>query len=230
MIRSRLIPTLAVSLGVTATAVALALPRGGEAAEPVHHHGVVTSGASVSADEAAFAAEMRRLWLEHVQWTRLAIVSFAAGSPGLDATLARLLRNQTEIGNAIKPYYGTAAGRKLTALLREHILIAVEVLKAAKAGDTGALAKAQRRWNGNADRLAAFLAAANPKSWPLPAVRAMLGAHLALTTKEAVAHLQGRWVADVRAADEVEHAMLHMSDALSAGIVKQFPQRFAHSS
>ena len=173
---------------------------------------------------------MRRLWLEHVQWTRLAIVSFAAGAPNLDSTMARLLRNQTDIGNAIKPFYGAAAGGKLTALLREHILIAVDVLKAAKSGDGAELAKAQRRWNGNADRLAAFLAAANPKSWPLRPVQAMLRAHLALTTQEAVAHLQGRWAADVRAADAVERAMLHMADALSAGIVKQFPQRFAHSS
>ena len=76
---------------------------------------------------------MRKLWEDHVTWTRLAIVSFAAGLPDLQATEDRLLRNQTDIGNAIKPYYGQAAGNRLTALLREHILGAVALLQAAKA-------------------------------------------------------------------------------------------------
>jgi hypothetical protein len=227
MTRSRLFPALVVTLGIAATAVALALPRGGQAAEPAHHHATTAAHShAATVSEAAFAAEMRRLWFEHVEWTRFAIVAFAADAPNLDVTLHRLLRNQTDIGNAIKPFYGSAAGTKLTALLREHILIAVDILKAAKAGNKTALTKAQQRWNGNADRIASFLAAANPQSWPLAPVRAMLRAHLALTAKEAVAHLQGRWAADVRAADEVEQAMLHMADALSAGIVKQFPQRF----
>jgi hypothetical protein len=226
---SRTIASALAALAVAGAAAALVLARGGEAATPPHHQMHPTS-ATPTAAEAAFSAEMRRLWLEHVQWTRLAIVDFAAGSPALDASLARLLRNQTDIGNAIAPFYGKAAGRKLTALLREHILIAVDVLKAAKAGNTPALNRAQARWNENADRISAFLAAANPKHWPLVPVRSMMRAHLALTTKEAVARLQGRWKADVAAADEVEHAMLHMADALTAGIVAQFPRRFARGA
>jgi hypothetical protein len=230
---SRTVAAVLAASAVAGAATALVLARGGEAATPpafrpvAHsHHQTHPTSAKPTAAEAAFSAEMRRLWFEHVEWTRLAIVDFAAGSPALDASLARLLRNQTDIGNAIAPFYGKAAGRKLTALLREHILIAVEVLKAAKAGDTAALNRAQARWNGNADRISAFLAAANPEHWPLAAVRSMMRAHLALTTKEAVARLQGRWKADVAAADEVEHAMMHMADALTAGVVAQFPRRF----
>jgi hypothetical protein len=169
---------------------------------------------------------MRRLWLEHTQWTRLTIVSFAAGLPDLQPTLARLLRNQTELGAAVAPYYGKAAGRKLTALLREHILVAVDLLKAAKAGNDAAVLREQARWNDNADRIAAFLSAANPKHWPLAALRSMMRAHLALTLKEAATRLQGRWQADIKAADETAHAILHMADALTAGIVAQFPKRF----
>jgi hypothetical protein len=218
-----LLAALALAAAVAVTAV-LGLARGGEAATP--HHATHPTSSQPSAAEAALSAEMRRLWLEHVSWTRLAIVDFASGSPGLNATLARLLRNQTEIGNAIEPFYGQAAGRRLTALLREHILIAVDVLKAAKSGDKAATTRALARWNANGDRISAFLTAANPTSWPAAAVRSMMREHLALTTAEAVARLQGRWAADVRAADAVEHAMLHMADALSSGIVAQFPARF----
>jgi hypothetical protein len=210
---------------LAAIVTALAVSRTGEAGG---HHMQPTSAAPSKA-EAALSAEMRRLWLEHTQWTRLTIVSFAAGLPDLQPTLARLLRNQTELGNAIAPYYGKAAGRQLTALLREHILIAVDLLKAAKSGNATAVQRQQARWNDNGDRIAAFLSSANPKHWPKAAVRSMMRAHLALTLREATARLQGRWQADIKAADDTEHAILHMADALTAGIVAQFPGRFRTS-
>ena len=78
--------------------------------------------------------QMRKLWEDHVTWTRLAIVTFADGSAGFDATATRLLQNQTDIGNAIKPFYGSAAGTRLTSLLHDHITVAVELLQDAKAG------------------------------------------------------------------------------------------------
>jgi hypothetical protein len=79
--------------------------------------------------------DMRKLWEDHVTWTRLYIVSVAAGLPDKDATAQRLLQNQVDIGNPIKPFYGDDAGNKLTALLKEHIMGAVDLLAAAKAGD-----------------------------------------------------------------------------------------------
>ncbi len=85
---------------------------------------------------------MRVLWEDHITWTRLAIISLTTGSPDTEATVGRLLRNQTDIGNAVKPFYGKAAGNALTAKLREHILIAADVIAAAKAGDAG---EARRR-------------------------------------------------------------------------------------
>jgi hypothetical protein len=43
--------------------------------------------------------------------------SFAGSNPDLEATEGRLLRNQVDLGNAIKPFYGQAAGNQLTKLL-----------------------------------------------------------------------------------------------------------------
>jgi hypothetical protein len=179
----------------------------------------------ITPKQVALHDEMRKLWEDHVTWTRLAVISLVADTPDTDATVARLLQNQTDIGDAIKPFYGDAAGEELTRLLREHIVIAADLIAAAKAGDQSALEDAQVRWNANADEIAGFLASANP-FWHLDEMKAMLHEHLTLTTAEAVARLQGDWEADVAAYDEIHRQALGMADMLSTGIMKQFPARF----
>ena len=190
-----------------------------------HAHGVTAQSATPQR-QLAFHDGMRKLWEDHVTWTRLAIISLTTGSPDTEATVGRLLRNQVDIGNAIKPFYGKAAGTQLTKLLRDHILIAADLIAAAKAGDSAKLADQQARWQANARELATFLNRANPHAWKLAAMRAMLREHLRLTTNEAVARLQGNWAADVAAYDQIHLQGLHMADMLSSGIVKQFPRRF----
>jgi hypothetical protein len=185
-----------------------------------------TSTTAVPPKAVALRTSMDKLWEDHITWTRMVIVDFAAGLPDLPNAEARLLRNQVDIGNAIKPYYGRAAGNKLTSLLRQHILEAVPVLQAAKAGDKAKLTAALNAWYANANQIAAFLSKANPHSWPLPMMRAMMRQHLALTTKEAVARLQGNWAADIAAYDQVHGEILQMSAMLSDGIVRQFSARF----
>jgi hypothetical protein len=154
------------------------------------------------------------------------IISLESGTPDTDAIVARLLRNQTDIGNAIERYYGTAAGNELTRQLRAHILIAADVVLAAKAGDETKLADATARWDKNADQIATVLNSVNLYYWPLATLKAEMHKHLKLTTDEAVARLQSKWTADVAAYDKVHQHILHMSDMLSDGIVKQFPSRF----
>jgi hypothetical protein len=117
---------------------------------------------------------MRTLWDDHVVWTRLFIVSTLADLPDAPATTERLLQNQTDIGNAVKPFYGEAAGTKLTGLLREHILIAAEIVKGAKAGETAKVDAAKTKWNTNADEIAVFLSGANPKNWPAAEMKTMM--------------------------------------------------------
>ena len=184
--------------------------------------GVSAQPAASRRGELALKTGMRKLWSEHVLWTRQYIVDAAAGLPSADATSKRLLRNQEDIGNAIVPYYGSAAGAKLTDLLKQHILIAVDVVAAAKAGDNTKLADADKRWHDNAADLATFLSSANP-NWPKQSLLSMLNEHLALTTQEATARLQQRWDDDIAAFDKVFSQAMMMADALSDGIAKQFP-------
>ncbi len=194
--------------------------------------GLVLAGSSGSAvaERGAFHDAMRRLWEDHITWTRLFIVSAAtlpADLPDEAATATRLLANQTDIGDAIKPFYGEAAGDRLTQLLRDHILTAAQLIGAAKAGDSAGVATASEHWYANADQIATFLHDANPRHWPLDDLRTMMKSHLDLTLKEAVDRLHGAYAADVADYDAVHAEILAMADMLSDGIIAQFPAKFA---
>lgn len=208
-----------VALG-SATILSLALGLSWFANQSDAHGGATVQRAS-------FHDAMRGLWEEHVTWTRLFIVSFTSDVPDLDATTARLLRNQADIGNAIRPYYGDAAADQLTALLRTHIVTAAQLLGAARDGDAAGVTAASDAWYANANDIADFLAGANPRHWSSSDLRQMMKEHLDLTLAEAVAQLQHRYGDSIAEYDAVEMEIRHMADTLSDGIVAQFPAKFA---
>jgi hypothetical protein len=168
---------------------------------------------------------MRRLWSDHVAWTRIFLVDAIAGLPEVGRTTERLLANQAEIGDAIRPFYGDEAADELTRLLEEHIALAAQVVAEAKSASQGNLvAGAKARWYVNADQIAGFLAKANP-NWARADLEDMMRAHLDQTLAEAAARLTADWEGDVVAYDAALDHILHMADVLSAGIAEQFPQQ-----
>jgi hypothetical protein len=222
----RLLPGLLALALVTAFAVAV--PRGADAAAPASltaNHAHTTGVAPHTAAEVALHDQMRKLWEDHVTWTRLAIAEFADGFAGFGQTAARLLHNQTDLGNAVKPFYGDAAGERLTALLHNHITIAGEILQAAKAGDTAAFADGKARWYANADDIADFFASANPRFWPQATMRGAMKEHLDQTLSEAAHEPGGDYAAGVADYDQVHQHILALADLLSGGIIGQFPAK-----
>jgi hypothetical protein len=173
-----------------------------------------------------FRMAMRKLWEDHIVWTRIVIMDVAAGLPDTSVAVQRLLQNQVDIGDAVKAFYGDAGGNKLTELLKEHITGAYDVLVAAKAGDNAKLDTANKAWYANANAIAAFLSGANPKNWPVAQMKAHMKDHLDVTLAEAVARLQAKWADDVVAYDKVHFQILIMADMLSSGIIAQFPGKF----
>ena len=167
---------------------------------------------------------MRKLWTDHTVWTRCYIIESLGNSSAAGPAATRLLQNQDDIGNAIKPVYGDPAGTQLTALLKQHILIAVNIIDDVKAGNSTAQASDETLWTRNADQIAAFLANANP-NWPLPALEEAMHMHLSTTKNELVARYTGNYQADVTAYDAVYNHILTMADTLSSGIIKQYPDK-----
>jgi hypothetical protein len=205
------------------TGAALATTGATEAAAPA-----TTAVMQHTADRSLSTAlhrQMRVLWEQHMEWTYATVAAFAGGTANLTTTIDRLLANQADIGEAIKPYYGNKAGNALTKLLTKHITDAVPVLTAAQAGDQAALDSSIAAWKANARQIADFLAAANPH-WSRAEMRTMMATHIDQTVAYAAAQLTGHYARSIRIYGHAEHHMLRMADMLSSGIIAQFPGRF----
>ena len=189
------------------------------AMQTAQHEGSSVSGAT------KLRMDMRKLWTDHVVWTRDYIVAAVGDQPDAQFAANRLMKNQEDIGAAVANFYGKPAGDKLTALLKEHITIAVDIIKFAKAGDKASQQQADAKWHRNGEEIADFLSKANP-NWPRATLVSMMNMHLSTTTDEVVARLTKNWAADVKAFDAVYDHILAMSDALSDGIITQFPAKF----
>ena len=205
---------------LSALAVASITSLSAASAAPGHHRAVHTKSL-------ALHDNMRALWQAHGTWTERAIVDFVGGLPDTDLVVQRLLQNQVDIGNAVKPYYGRKAGNQLTALLKAHINDAVAVLVAAKSGDANATATAKATFYANGNEVASFLHAANPAHWSMHEMKTMMRVHLNQVIALAVDQLEGNYKAAIAEYNVYISHILDMAEMLSTGIMQQFPARFS---
>jgi hypothetical protein len=183
--------------------------------------------ATLTPKAVAFHDAMRALWEIHGTYAERAIVDAVSGNPETNAVVARLLQNQVDIGNAVKPFYGNAGGTALTKLLKTHINTAVATVLAAKSGDAAATKKAEAAFFANGKQVASFLHKANPKFWSLATMQSMMRVHLNQVIALAVDQIKGRYGAGIKLYDTyIQHILVGMADMLSNGIIQQFPSRF----
>lgn len=173
-----------------------------------------------------FDDAMHKLWADHMQYTYLTVDAFFNNNVALNSNLTRLLKNQEDIGAAIVPYYGQAAGDQLTALLKDHINGAVPVLTAAQNGNQAELDVAVANWRANAKDIADFLSTANPENWTQSHMRMHMDDHITKTIAYSVALLQKDYNQASIDYDAAFADMMHFADGLSQGIAKQFPSKF----
>ena len=167
----------------------------------------------------------RELWEQHGAWTRMTIMSIVFSLPDEKFSTNRLLQNPVDFEKALQPFYGSDASSKFSDLLKAHLIIAAELVKAAKAGDTATVSDAEIKWYQNADEIAALLGSINPywyeKDW-----REMMHQHLSLVKSEAVSLLNKNYEASISVYDKTQNQALMMADVMSQGIIKQFPNEF----
>jgi len=155
----------------------------------------------------------------------MTIMGIVFGLPDLPVVQERLLRNATDLGNCLRPFYGDKIADRYAILIKEHLVLAAELVTAAAKGDAKKAAETEKQWYRNADDIAEFLSSINPYLGK-EEVRKMFYTHLALTKQEAVYMLQKNYKADVEVFDKIEAEALEMSDMIAGGIVKQFPGMF----
>lgn len=172
-----------------------------------------------------FKTNMRKLWEEHVFWTRNVIFCLVDDLPGNVQAVKRQLQNQIDLGNALKPYYGDAAGDRLTELLYTHVNTTSDIIKAAKTRDSTVINDANKKWFTNADEIVQHLHKLNP-DWAIGDLKKMLNDQMKLTADEASERLKRNYDADVIAFDKVHEGVLKMSDTLADGIIIQLPKKF----
>ncbi|VEF47625.1 Uncharacterised protein [Bacillus freudenreichii] len=167
----------------------------------------------------------RSLWEEHVAWTRMTIISLTFKLPDVNFVIERLIKNATDMGEMLRPLYGNAAADKYAALIKDHLLIAADLVKASLAGNTQAAMAAEKKWYANADDIAVFLSSVN-KFLPKETVRSMFYRHLDLTKQEAVYMINMNYQKDIQIYDEIEKQARGMADTISEAMVKLYPEMF----
>jgi hypothetical protein len=173
----------------------------------------------------AYHDQWRKLWEDHITWTRMAIIGILDGLPGTGAYVNRLLQNPGDMAAALRPYYGSQAD-VLGDLVKDHLVIAAEMLTAAHNGDAAGFNDARARWYDNGNQLAVQMNQMNPQFWPLDMTRSMWIEHLDVTLREATTNLSGDYAGDVAAYDQAHLMALDMADYISNGVIRQFPNAF----
>ncbi|MEK4091976.1 hypothetical protein [Viridibacillus sp. FSL H8-0110] len=179
----------------------------------------------ISKAAADYISMNRLLWMEHVNWTRMTIISIVFGLPDLPFVQDRLLQNATDLGNCLRPYYGDKIADHYTELMKEHLVIAAQLVTAAVKGDTKTVDAKEKEWYRNADEITSFLSSINPYI-NKEDLRKMFYSHLALTKNEAVTMIQKNYKLNIEVFDKIVAEALEMSDMISKAIIMQFPYRF----
>lgn len=179
----------------------------------------------ISKAEIDLMNNMRMLWEQHGVWTRSAITSILLNLPDVDLVTKRLLRNPKDFQIALQQFYGNENASKFGDLLKDHLVIASEIVKAAKNGDENAVRNAEKRWYENADEIAVLFSSINPY-WSKEEWQRMLYRHLQLVKAEALDILNKNYEQGIVTYDEIEKQALEMADMMTQGIVKQFPNKF----
>lgn len=174
--------------------------------------------------QVALMNQLRKLWEQHVQWTRSFIISTAADLPDLDLVTQRLLRNPDDFTKLLGMFYGPEIAKEFGRLLKEHLQIAADLVNAIKRNDMRVADEVRQKWYRNADEIARFLAKINPY-WNEQEWKNLLYSHLQMVEEEARLRLEGNFAADIQLSDRIEAQALDMADYMLYGMVNQFSIR-----
>ena len=162
--------------------------------------------------------QLQQLWAQHVYWTRFFIISTAEELGDLAPVTDRILQNPKDFAQLFAPIFGMNIANQFQELLTQHLLIAADLVNAAKNGEPEKADIARKKWYQNADEIARFLSSIQP-CWSEAKRKEMLYSHLQMTEQEAVLRLQGNYVADIETFNAIENEALQMANYMFCGLI-----------
>lgn len=169
--------------------------------------------------------ELRRLWQEHILWTRFTVLALINNTSDLELVTKRLLQNPSDFEKLLSDFYDISTSREFERLLREHLTIATDVVKAAASKNTDEFNRLNEMWHKNADEIAALMNKMNPY-WEYEMVRNMMYDHLNLLLSEITAIINGDIQSSIDFYNATEMQAYAMADVFRDGIISQFNDRF----
>ncbi|HWK53243.1 MAG TPA: hypothetical protein VNR18_02655 [Hyphomicrobiales bacterium] len=192
---------------------------------------VPTTYAAPAEDQPSAAAvdtqlALRDLWVEHVFWVRNYVVANAQNQQAAaDTASEQVVANAGAIANSIAPLYGQPAADALLGLLAGHWGAIKQYSDATVAGDESQQESAVSDLTGNAGEIADFLAGANPYL-PRDTLFSLLGAHGSHHVAQIQQIAAGDYATEAQTWQAMRTHIQAISDALTAALVKQFPDKF----
>lgn len=161
-------------------------------------------------DHIDLKSTLRKLFTDHGVYTAFVLKSIIDDvSP--DVFLKRLLVNQKDIGDELKPLIGNTKGNLITKLLTEHIKLAGECIKAAAKHDKQIQKKLNMLFK-NSDQVAAALSSINPQKLPYDITQEMFEIHNNFVVDMAMARVAKDYKKEQILYDAYYNELLDMSD------------------
>jgi hypothetical protein len=168
----------------------------------------------IPAEKVDLKAALRKLFSDHGIFTSFVIHSIVDGTEDVNDMVKRILQNQVDIGNQLKPIIGEEKAKRLTYLLLQHIELASDVMKAAKSESKNVLVINKMKLFDNSRKVAEFLTSLNPEKLPLQATKEMFDMHNQFVIDMTVARLSKEFAKEIRLFDAYFNELLEMSDSI----------------
>lgn len=170
-------------------------------------------------------SDSKHLWGEHVCYTRNAIISILNETKDVEAVSNRLMKNQEAIGELLYPYHDRNDVDAYTAVLKEHVMLAVKLIGALKANE--GVEDATKAWYDNGEAMLTWMENENPYYWSRIVTKPLWNDHLKYTMTEVTSRIKEEWKDDIEAFDYNHHCMHKWAELYATGIVYNNMEAFS---
>lgn len=165
-------------------------------------------------------ASMRKLWNDHIVWTRQYMISEMNNLPDKEAVLTRLRANARSISEEMSELHPSVDEQTMVSMLDSTVLFVTKLIFETNVGGTRTGAyETKEVLMKLMDRMALYLNSVN-EGWKLPEMKMLLQGYLNETHNEILARKNQIWDADIAAYDRLNNHVLKIADAFASGTIQ----------